>query len=46
MSRSQNHHGAEKADRTKPMNVEADALRYDDLRQTSVHPLSAHESAN
>ena len=28
--------GAEKADRTKPMNVEADALRYDDLRQTSV----------
>jgi lipopolysaccharide export system protein LptA len=28
--------GAEKADRTKPMNVEADALRYDDLQQTSV----------
>jgi lipopolysaccharide export system protein LptA len=28
--------GAEKADRTKPMNVEADSLRYDDLRQTSV----------
>jgi lipopolysaccharide export system protein LptA len=28
--------GAEKADRTKPMNVEADALRYDDLKQTSV----------
>ena len=28
--------GAEKADRSKPMNVEADALRYDDLRQTSV----------
>ena len=27
---------AEKADREKPMNVEADALRYDDLRQTSV----------
>ena len=27
---------AEKADRTKPMNVEADALRYDDLHQTSV----------
>src|SRR5215210_8678868 len=27
---------AEKADRTKPMNIEADALRYDDLRQTSV----------
>ncbi|MES2786110.1 MAG: lipopolysaccharide transport periplasmic protein LptA, partial [Pseudomonadota bacterium] len=27
---------AEKADRTKPMNVEADALRYDDLKQTSV----------
>lgn len=28
--------GAEKADRDKPMNIEADALRYDDLRQTSV----------
>jgi lipopolysaccharide export system protein LptA len=28
--------GAEKADRTKPMNIEADALRYDDLKQTSV----------
>jgi lipopolysaccharide export system protein LptA len=28
--------GAEKADRTKPMNVESDALRYDDLQQTSV----------
>jgi len=28
--------GAEKADRSKPMNVEADALRYDDLQQTSV----------
>lgn len=27
---------AEKADRTKPMNVEADSLKYDDLRQTSV----------
>lgn len=27
---------AEKADRKKPMNAEADALRYDDLRQTSV----------
>ncbi len=27
---------AEKADRDKPMNIEADALRYDDLRQTSV----------
>jgi lipopolysaccharide export system protein LptA len=27
---------AERADRAKPMNVEADALRYDDLRQTSV----------
>jgi len=27
---------AEKADRSKPMNVEADALRYDDLNQTSV----------
>ncbi len=26
----------EKADRNKPMNVEADALRHDDLRQTSV----------
>ena len=28
--------GAEKADRDKPMNIEADALRYDDLKQTSV----------
>lgn len=28
--------GAEKADRDKPMNVEADSLRYDDLKQTSV----------
>jgi lipopolysaccharide export system protein LptA len=27
---------AEKADRDKPMNAEADALRYDDLSQTSV----------
>jgi lipopolysaccharide export system protein LptA len=27
---------AEKADKAKPMNVEADALRYDDLQQTSV----------
>jgi lipopolysaccharide export system protein LptA len=27
---------AEKADRTKPMNIEADSLRYDDLKQTSV----------
>lgn len=27
---------AESADRTKPMNAEADALRYDDLKQTSV----------
>jgi lipopolysaccharide export system protein LptA len=27
---------AEKADQNKPMNVEADALRYDDLKQTSV----------
>lgn len=27
---------AEKADRDKPMNVEADALRYDDLKQNSV----------
>lgn len=27
---------AEKADRNKPMNVESDALRYDDLQQTSV----------
>ena len=30
------HATAEKADRSKPMNVEADALRYDDLKQTSV----------
>ena len=28
--------GAEKADRNKPMNIESDTLRYDDLRQTSV----------
>ena len=28
--------GAEKADRDKPMNIEADAMRYDDLKQTSV----------
>ena len=28
--------GAEKADRNKPMNIEADTLRYDDLNQTSV----------
>jgi lipopolysaccharide export system protein LptA len=27
---------AEKADRTKPMNAEADSLRYDDGKQTSV----------
>jgi lipopolysaccharide export system protein LptA len=27
---------AEKADRAKPMNVEADQLRYDDLKQISV----------
>jgi lipopolysaccharide export system protein LptA len=27
---------AEKADRAKPMNIEADAMRYDDLKQTSV----------
>ena len=27
---------AENADRNKPMNVEADALRFDDLKQTSV----------
>ena len=27
---------AEKADRDKPMNVEADSLRYDDVNQTSV----------
>ena len=27
---------AEKADRDKPMNIEADALRYDDARQLSV----------
>lgn len=27
---------AEKADRNQPMNAEADALRYDDARQTSV----------
>jgi lipopolysaccharide export system protein LptA len=27
---------AEKADKAKPMNAEADALRYDDVKQTSV----------
>ena len=27
---------AEKADRQKPMNIEADTLRYDDIKQTSV----------
>lgn len=27
---------AERADRDKPMNIEADALRYDDQKQTSV----------
>jgi lipopolysaccharide export system protein LptA len=27
---------AEKADRAKPMNIESDAMRYDDLKQTSV----------
>lgn len=27
---------AERADRNKPVNVEADAMRYDDLRQTNV----------
>ena len=27
---------AEKADRDKPMNIEADALRYDDLKQSSL----------
>lgn len=27
---------AERADRNRPMNIEADALRYDDLKQTSV----------
>lgn len=28
--------GAERADRDKPMNAEADALRYDDLKQSTV----------
>jgi len=27
---------AEKADRSKPMNIEADTLRYDDLKQLSI----------
>ena len=27
---------AEKADRNKPMNVESDALRYDDIKQVSI----------
>jgi lipopolysaccharide export system protein LptA len=30
------HAWAEKADKDKPMNVEADNLRYDDLKQTTV----------
>lgn len=30
------HAWAEKADRNKPMNVEADALRYDDVKQVSI----------
>lgn len=33
---SLNPASAENADRDKPMNAEADALRYDDLKQTSV----------
>lgn len=33
---SLSHAAAENADRGKPMNAEADALRYDDLKQTSV----------
>ena len=28
--------GAEKADRNKPMNIESDTLRYDDLKQISI----------
>ena len=28
--------GAEKADRNKPMNIESDTLRYDDLKQVSI----------
>ena len=27
---------AEKADRSKPMNIEADSLRHDEVKQTSV----------
>lgn len=30
------HAAAEKADRDKPMHIEADALRYDDIKQVSV----------
>ncbi len=30
------HAWADKADRNKPMNIEADSLRYDDVRQISV----------
>jgi lipopolysaccharide export system protein LptA len=30
------HAWAEKADRDKPLNAQADALKYDDLKQTSV----------
>ena len=33
---------AEKVDRDKPMNVEADALRHDDLKQTSVFTGNVH----
>jgi lipopolysaccharide export system protein LptA len=33
---SLSHAAAENADRGKPMNAEADALRYDDLKQTSI----------
>lgn len=31
-----NHALAEKADRDKPMNIESDAMRYDDLKQVNV----------
>lgn len=36
LSLAQSAAWAEKADRSKPMNIEADALRYDDQKQTSV----------
>ncbi|MDD5444813.1 MAG: lipopolysaccharide transport periplasmic protein LptA [Pseudomonas fluorescens] len=36
LSAATGHAWADKADRNKPMNIEADSLRYDDVRQVSV----------